>query len=367
MLELLTHQDYFADGFDDMVEAMIMKRAFLEKTVYYKSLGSFLIKKDKLEEFQSLILSKFSEEDLLSQCLERNESVINKTFMSHKSFISFRIDVNGDLYFTAFSYDKEFINSINEFVRKNKTIQNEKGSVYVLMNQDGRLTPYIIGSDYHEIERGNYAQDVLNAYDKTVEEFSKKNGNGFISIFSGPAGTGKTMLIRSLIGNIKNSIFLYVPADLIREFAGPSLIGVFHSLSLQLRDEEDEDEEKKMILILEDADQVLAPRQETDMQGISTLLNVTDGILGKIFNIRILATTNSPAKSLDSAITRPGRLCVHSVVSPLDFNHASSIYTRIEGKGSLEERNYTLAEIYALARGEKLPSQQEFKRNKYGF
>src|SRR5690606_35881131 len=91
----------------------------------------------------------------------------------------------------------------------------------------------------------------------------------------------------------------------------------------------------KIVLILEDADDVLAPREQTNMAGIHSILNLTDGILGKILNVRIIATTNALAKSLDRAIIRPGRLCVHSEVGPLSQDHAQRIFEREGGKGEL--------------------------------
>lgn len=269
------------------------------------------------------------------------------------------------------SFDREIFDKVLKFVHDNRSIQQKRGEVYVLVQSNSGLQPCLIGEDYHEIERFNYSKLVLDAYDKTVLEFNKEKSNGFISIFSGPTGSGKTFILRSILGNIKNAKFLFMPADLIRGAAGPQLISVLQDMSEELGfDEDDEDllmqnssgglcgaptgnsvqkQKSKLVLILEDADVVLAPRNETDMAGISTLLNITDGIVGKLLNIRVVATTNSPAKALDKAITRPRRLCSHAIVEALEYSQAMMLYKKFGGEKELPEMSYTLAEIYDFA------------------
>jgi len=41
---------------------------------------------------------------------------------------------------------------------------------------------------------------------------------------------------------------------------------------------------------------------------VSVLLNLTDGIMGDVFNISIIATYNSDRRGLDKALLRKGRL-----------------------------------------------------------
>ena len=66
---------------------------------------------------------------------------------------------------------------------------------------------------------------------------------------------------------------------------------------------------KHCVLIIEDAEKALlarAPGEESSL--VSAILNITDGIMGNVFNIAIIATYNSPRNDVDKALLRKGRL-----------------------------------------------------------
>jgi SpoVK/Ycf46/Vps4 family AAA+-type ATPase len=103
-------------------------------------------------------------------------------------------------------------------------------------------------------------------------------------------------------------------------------------------------------LILEDADNILTPRGKDNLSLISTLLNMTSGILGSMLDIRAVATTNSPTKDIDPALMRPGRLSSHVTVGELDKEKAASVFKRLTGKAKTFSGQVSLAEVYRLAR-----------------
>lgn len=96
------------------------------------------------------------------------------------------------------------------------------------------------------------------------------------------------------------------------------------------------------------------------MSLIQSLLNLGDGILGSLLDIRIVATTNADELRLDKAVTRPGRLSKMIDVNVLDPLTAQRIFRRllpdadfpveINGSTNPKDFNVTLAEVYALAR-----------------
>ena len=53
---------------------------------------------------------------------------------------------------------------------------------------------------------------------------------------------------------------------------------------------------------MEDADATLATRQIDNVGRLSDLLNMSDGILGEMADLRIIATTNAKSTEIDEAV-----------------------------------------------------------------
>jgi SpoVK/Ycf46/Vps4 family AAA+-type ATPase len=104
-----------------------------------------------------------------------------------------------------------------------------------------------------------------------------------------------------------------------------------------------------LVLVLEDADQVITERNMSNMSSISAVLNLSDGIVGKLLNLRILATSNTKvgASGFDSAALRKGRLTAHIKVGKLDASFANRVFQRLTGTEKAPfGRAETLADIY---------------------
>ena len=107
-----------------------------------------------------------------------------------------------------------------------------------------------------------------------------------------------------------------------------------------------------LVLILEDADRVLVPRdnKQGSMNAISQVLNLGDGILGSVLDIRIGASTNANKVEMDPATRRPGRLCRYSAVDALSAKESSDALSRLTGKPFTVKAPTTIAQIYRWAR-----------------
>lgn len=102
------------------------------------------------------------------------------------------------------------------------------------------------------------------------------------------------------------------------------------------------------VLLIEDAEPLLARRQEgVRIQGITNLLNMSDGILNDLLNLQIICTFNVSVKKLDSALLRPGRLIARKEFKPLSIIDANRLAQRIGIKHHFT-KPATLGEIYAL-------------------
>ena len=106
-------------------------------------------------------------------------------------------------------------------------------------------------------------------------------------------------------------------------------------------------------------------RDKDNINSVQSLLNLGDGILGSLLDLRIVATTNAHELHLDEAISRPGRLSKMLEVGPLDIHTARSVFSRLLPDAKLPDEltkkfkeesvtssgfKMSLAEAYSLAR-----------------
>jgi len=183
---------------------------------------------------------------------------------------------------------------------------------------------------------------VLEDMEYVISSFKKSPPNGRIAIMNGEPGTGKTHLVRALLKEL-DCVFLIVPSNLIDSLDKPE----FMPLLLNVKNEH----EKPIIMVIEDGDVCLVPRKADNISTIASLLNLSDGILGSIIDIKMIITTNAEIKDMDQAIMRPGRLCRNITVGPLPYDQANRRYQQLtNSNGKLDyQKFYTLAEIYNAA------------------
>ena len=117
-------------------------------------------------------------------------------------------------------------------------------------------------------------------------------------------------------------------------------------------------------LIIEDAERVITDRSvSASVDGVSNILNLTDGILGDCLNIQVLATFNTDKERIDKALLRKGRLVVDHAFTPLNKKDAQKLINHLKiktkAKGSM-----TLADIYNFEEEIIRSSSDE---NKIGF
>lgn len=199
-----------------------------------------------------------------------------------------------------------------------------------------------LGAAGTPLERGNYNPKVLADFDHVVADLASPSPCGRLTILSGSPGTGKTYLVRSLLSQVKTAAFVVVPPHLIPELGSPEILPALTQAKSEFNG--------PIVLILEDADRVLVDRKQGDMSAISSMLNLGDGILGAVLDIRLLATTNAAQLEMDPATRRPGRLCRYTQVNPLEPVVAATTFQRLVGKPQVFQGPASLAEVYAKAR-----------------
>jgi hypothetical protein len=101
------------------------------------------------------------------------------------------------------------------------------------------------------------------------------------------------------------------------------------------------------VLLIEDAEPLLAKRQEgVRIQGVTNLLNMTDGLLNDMLNLQIICTFNVDVEKLDKALLRPGRLIARKEFGALPEFEANLLGSRLGIKYRFTKAT-SLSEIYA--------------------
>ena len=214
--------------------------------------------------------------------------------------------------------------------------------VFVLTSGPDGINISSIGTINCPLIRENYPQNILKDYDCVINAFNSPDPFGRLVIISGPAGTGKTYAVKGMITEFKNATIVMLPPKMVSELDGPTLITTLIHHRRQ--------KNSALILIIEDADSCIAPRACDNISAVHSLLNNTDGILGDLLDLRVIATTNQPKTEVDDALLRPGRLCKIMDIGKLPAENATAIYKRLtEKEDFVYTDEKTLAEIYADA------------------
>lgn len=234
------------------------------------------------------------------------------------------------------------LTSLKELLSKDFVSKTKTNLIFSIIRTSSGFDIKNMGDGSSPLIKDNYHPDVIEDMEFVVSSFKKSPPNGRICILNGEPGTGKTHLVRAFLKEL-DCVFLIVPSNLIDSLDKPE----FMPLLLNVKNEHD----KPIIMVIEDGDVCLVPRKNDNISTIASLLNLSDGILGSIIDIKMIITTNAEIKHMDQAIMRPGRLCKNITVGPLPYEQANKVYQRIiNSSNTLKyQKFYTLAELYNIA------------------
>ncbi|MGF1532794.1 MAG: AAA family ATPase [Bernardetiaceae bacterium] len=182
-----------------------------------------------------------------------------------------------------------------------------------------------------------------------VEALNAENRAGLF-IFHGVTGSGKTNYIRYLIHCTRQELtYIFYPISLLRDITNPDLITF-------LSDYQD------AVLIIEESEDSVQDRDrfEADKASIANLLNVSDGLLSDVLNLKIICTFNTDIRNLDKALLREGRLLGIHRFDRISADQANQIATRNKLDKQFD-KPVTLAEIFNQSLNEDLTDFAESK------
>lgn len=185
----------------------------------------------------------------------------------------------------------------------------------------------------------NYGKEFLDI-DKKIKNRLADKPNGLF-MFHGLPGTGKTTYIKYLASQVKRD-FIYIPTSMIEFFTSDP--NCLHTLI----------QKPNSVIILEDAEKAILKRlgDGMDSSAVSSLLNLSDGILSDILKTSVIVTYNCPKQDVDDALKRKGRLQMDYEFSELSIENSKKLAKKLKYSKTLIEEKIvsplTLNEIYNL-------------------
>jgi ATP-dependent 26S proteasome regulatory subunit len=193
----------------------------------------------------------------------------------------------------------------------------------------------------------NYGEGFVKIHEKIVSRLNEDKGKGLV-LLHGLPGTGKTNYIRHLCGQLNKEI-IFIPPFMADSIASPDFITFLL-------------EHTNSILVIEDAEKVVLDRDGdgSSRQGVSNLLNITDGLLSDCLSIQIIATFNTSRDRIDKALLRKGRLIAEWKFDALSVEDSNKLLKSI-GREDVSDKPMTLTEIYNM--DEEVNVVQEERRS----
>lgn len=176
----------------------------------------------------------------------------------------------------------------------------------------------------------NYNDDIIEVHDKLID-FLKSRDTG-LCLLRGEPGTGKSYFLRYLLTNYPHN-YIFIPNNVTSHLSSPDF------LSFML-------ENKDSVFILEDCEQVLFNRElNPNNTRISGILNIADGLMSDVLNIKFICTFNTDINNIDKALLREGRCIINYEFKSLSIEKSKFLLNKL-GKETSNCCEMTLAQIY---------------------
>jgi hypothetical protein len=264
--------------------------------------------------------------------------------------------INVTVHYPSFNFLKNFDKSFL-FLKKYKIKNEKRNFVSILMKDQYNEYDFIpLDINVPQIDISmNYGKSFVDVYDKTLKKL--KNNDKGLYMFHGEPGTGKSSFVKHLT-SVVDKEFIFVPTTFVEKFISDPDI-----FSILVR-------KKKCILILEDAEKVLISREKQDNEYISTILNLSDGILSDMIQASIIITYNCEETKIDKALKRKGRTMIDYKFDKLSIEDSKKLAKHLnfnEKQINSITESMSLSQIYNINDENKLYFEEEKSDRIVGF
>lgn len=330
---------------------------FLQLTSYDQSLYLFtniyncnpiLFQLEQLKGSNIIKILKFANYPFCDYLIDESKSIsniidefademcfIDNTYIFHKNFL---LSLNGYLLLT----DTDCFERIKKCLVPYDEVRTFG---YVSANSSGFNVKMMPISDMTTEENflDNYNDDF--PWGK-IKEFCESDKSG-IAILHGIAGTGKSTAIRHLIST-SDCKFYWLDQSMLGNINNTDFINFLI-------------DHKQATFIMEDCEYLLHSREQGGNGLISSLLNLSDGILGDSLHIKFLCTFNADLRQIDKALLRKGRLKIKYELKELSVDKTNILLQRLGHEP--QTKALPLCEIYNY----DVDNGNKVKTSKIGF
>ena len=189
----------------------------------------------------------------------------------------------------------------------------------------------------------HYNDDLAQVHRSLLPELRSRGQSGLF-LFHGTPGSGKSTYIRHLVHLVRKKV-VFFPPGLVPSMEAPAMTKFLINHS-------------DAILVMEDAEEMLVARNASPNNGISMLLNLTDGLLGQSLGIQFIATFNTERNRIDPALLRNGRLRRMYEFKPLAPEKTRALLAALGHPAEGVQEAMTLADIYHFGLHNGAPATQ---------
>jgi len=269
-----------------------------------------------------------------------NDSYIGSITLDINPYGADKIQDSIDVYNSIIGYFSKATISYNDIINKTEYV-NLISTTHSGFTLKSIKLDYI--NDKFEDLDIHYGDGFEDRYESLVSNI--RTSTKGIVLFHGVPGSGKSYCIKHMLRRLDNKCVIFVQPNMINNLTDPSFIGFLTELSAQ-----NKDVKENILLIVEEAESILLSRDNGNVSnGISNLLNSTDGILNSALKIQMILTFNTDKFDIDKAILREGRL-----IGNFKFGYVTSKNVKvlmdklkIEDDVLLKSKKTTVSSIYS--------------------
>ena len=350
--DILTGQSYKAIDYDDFPIGMyLVNKTGRSASAFFRISDEFQIKQDealnliselgfvevfnksmfmKSGHFENKIYEKVCDDGII---LIMVDSIAKKWAKSVSK--SYRADRGINISLTGNASTKKFeeVTSLITPLCKTRRERENNISLVIQTNRGYDTTSFELPKQKLDIELG-YGKSFKPIHEKIIHKLNEPKSKGLV-LLHGTPGTGKTHYLKYLASKIKSKRVLFIPPFLADFITSPEMTPFLI-------------QNAGSVLFIEDAERVITDRNSGGGNGVSNILNITDGILSDILNIQIVATFNMDKAKIDSALLRKGRLIAEHKFDALPIEDAQALIDNL-GFDYKADKAMTLTEIYNLS------------------